>query len=175
MSAWSGDCVVDGTPRLLPYRITKQKMTPTLCIADCSAQGYTLAGVQYGKECYCGNTDPPISKLAPEDDCNKACEGDGNLRCGGTWRMSVFSTGKGWLYKLIFIIYCTVTVLVGAIHPTGPFFKILIIMFMNDCIYTTNSPEKCKALCFVLLGPYCLMVNVSSKVRLERKVFYQGG
>ena len=94
-SAWSGECVVDGTPRVLPHRINKPKMTPTLCIASCSAQGYILAGVQNGGECHCGNTDPPISKFAPEEECNKACAGDGNLICGGSWRLSVFSTGAG--------------------------------------------------------------------------------
>ena len=87
--------MVDGTPRVLPHRINKPKMTPTLCIDSCSAQGYILAGVQNGGECHCGNTDPQISKFAPEKECNKACAGDGNLICGGSWRLSVFSTGAG--------------------------------------------------------------------------------
>ena len=105
-------CVVDGTPRLLPHRITKPKMTPTLCIDGCSAQDYVLAGVQNGGECHCSNTAPPKSKFAPEEECNKACAGDGNLICGGSWRLNVFSTGSVCLSKLILISYCTVTVLV---------------------------------------------------------------
>lgn len=47
------------------------------CIAACTAQGFTLAGMEYSNECYCSNAlQNGAVKAAADTDCNMACSGD---------------------------------------------------------------------------------------------------
>lgn len=50
-------------------------MTGGACTRACQAAGYTLAGTEYGQECWCGNSF--LNGGAPASDgCNMACKGD---------------------------------------------------------------------------------------------------
>jgi N-acetylneuraminic acid mutarotase len=60
------------------------------CIDYCDGAGYLYAGIQYRKECWCGDTYDDHGS-APESECNLPCDIGGGI-CGGTWRMSVYST-----------------------------------------------------------------------------------
>lgn len=53
-------------------------------------EGYILFGLQNGRECYCGNSFGKYGQ-APEDDCHMQCPGDNTVRCGGSFRNSVYS------------------------------------------------------------------------------------
>lgn len=65
-------------------------VTNTKCTAYCDARGFSLAGTQYGGQCFCG--DQLVGSAAvPEDKCNMACEGDGTQTCGGSLTLSVYS------------------------------------------------------------------------------------
>jgi hypothetical protein len=59
-----------------------------------------LAGVQYGSYCFCGNSYGRYGK-APESECNMPCSGDPNIKCGGTWRNSVYRTNQNAVSTLI--------------------------------------------------------------------------
>ena len=88
---WAGQCAVDHSDRLLDDSTNfPRKNTQELCKEHCNAKNYRFAGVQFGSQCFCGNTAPPFSAVAPEEECNKVCPGDQNQMCGGTWRMNVF-------------------------------------------------------------------------------------
>ncbi|KAF5018771.1 hypothetical protein F66182_9240, partial [Fusarium sp. NRRL 66182] len=65
-------------------------MTPTRCLNACANQGFPLAGIEYGGECYCGNVLANDTMKADVNDCNMACNGDKTLLCGGPSRLSVY-------------------------------------------------------------------------------------
>ncbi|OTA98734.1 hypothetical protein M426DRAFT_76813 [Hypoxylon sp. CI-4A] len=65
-------------------------MTTEICGAYCGSLNYALYGVEYGKECYCGNTLKTTSILSAEEDCNMECKGNATQICGGSSRLSVY-------------------------------------------------------------------------------------
>jgi hypothetical protein len=75
---------ISDTPRILPSSpatsIPGDQMTVQKCIDGCAAAGFSSAGLEYGRECYCGNMEfPPDSSLAQDiSQCNMPCLGDGS-------------------------------------------------------------------------------------------------
>ncbi|KAK3994786.1 putative fungistatic metabolite [Cladorrhinum sp. PSN332] len=65
-------------------------MTLELCASNCA--GWDQWGVEYGRECYCGNTVHSSSSEAPLTDCNMVCAGDASEYCGAGNRLNVYST-----------------------------------------------------------------------------------
>jgi len=68
-------------------------MTVELCEAFCVAQSgldYDLAGLEYGSECYCGDTLGYKPTLGYTD-CSTACVGNTCEVCEGGSRLSVFN------------------------------------------------------------------------------------
>lgn len=66
-------------------------MTLESCAAFCS--GYTYFGVEYARECYCGNSFGAGSVVAPATDCNFPCAGNSTEYCGAGNRLSVYAIG----------------------------------------------------------------------------------
>lgn len=66
--------------------------TPTNCQAQCLQLGTSYAGVQDGRECWCGNTiqAPMNNTPVAESDCNKHCSGDPTLLCGQGGRIYLY-------------------------------------------------------------------------------------
>jgi hypothetical protein len=70
-------CLTDaGTRTFDGYTFSSAKMNYTLCATTCGSKGYNFAGVSYGRECYCGNTQRSTAKVVATTDCNVACAGD---------------------------------------------------------------------------------------------------
>ncbi|KAK4162775.1 putative fungistatic metabolite [Cladorrhinum sp. PSN259] len=65
-------------------------MTLELCASNCA--GWDQWGVEYGRECYCGNAVHSSSSEAPVTDCNMVCAGDASEYCGAGNRLNVYST-----------------------------------------------------------------------------------
>jgi len=63
-------------------------MTLEQCASNCS--GFKYWGVEYGGECYCGNSFGAGSIAATENDCNFLCPGDNLEYCGAGNRLSVY-------------------------------------------------------------------------------------
>lgn len=89
---------VDG--RILGHQWTPNQanLTQESCVAHCAAEKgggyYTVAGLEYYTECYCGKSILNGGKLASADsECSTPCGGDADQSCGGPGRMSVFSRG----------------------------------------------------------------------------------
>eukprot|EP01064_Diplonema_japonicum_P016060 TRINITY_DN24084_c0_g1_i1.p1 TRINITY_DN24084_c0_g1~~TRINITY_DN24084_c0_g1_i1.p1 ORF type:complete len:652 (+),score=56.36 TRINITY_DN24084_c0_g1_i1:51-2006(+) len=77
--------------RFLPKHVYRgSSNTPTSCAERCSDKGYSYAGVEYGRECWCGNSIARSIKTATKE-CNKKCTGDPNEWCGGGHRMDLYS------------------------------------------------------------------------------------
>ncbi|KAK3943074.1 hypothetical protein QBC46DRAFT_447135 [Diplogelasinospora grovesii] len=73
-------------PELVDYN----GMTHEKCAAFCVPAGYGLYGIEYGGECYCGNSLSQGSFQASESDCSFACPGDASELCGAGNRLSLF-------------------------------------------------------------------------------------
>ncbi|KAF2667566.1 WSC-domain-containing protein [Microthyrium microscopicum] len=89
-------CATDGSTRTLTDKTTLytagagDTMTVETCLTFC--QGYTFAGLEYGQECYCGNT--VAADRAPQagilGECNMKCKGDSTEFCGGPAALSLY-------------------------------------------------------------------------------------
>jgi len=61
------------------------------CTAACLAAGYSLAGMEYSDECYCGNIVSNGGAPTPASDCSMACSGNSSEFCGGPNRLNVYN------------------------------------------------------------------------------------
>lgn len=68
-------------------------MTNQGCISACREKGFSIAATQFSSYCYCGNSYGRYGK-APSNECNSPCSGNAKEKCGGSWRNSVYKTGK---------------------------------------------------------------------------------
>ncbi|GJJ13871.1 hypothetical protein Clacol_008128 [Clathrus columnatus] len=68
-------------------------LTVEECVSTCAAANFTIAGLEFAVQCFCGNeiisggveaTDP--------DDCNMLCGGNSSEACGAGNRLSVYSS-----------------------------------------------------------------------------------
>jgi hypothetical protein len=85
------NCVVD-SPRMLINEIAaSDSMTVETCVGLAQAGGYAWAGLEYGRECWVGNSLLSPISVAAATDCNMACKGSGKELCGGSSRMSLYS------------------------------------------------------------------------------------
>jgi hypothetical protein len=70
-------------------RWTGEPMTPQVCQAHCAAQGFAYAGVEWSKECFCGN-ELHGSFRTYDRECNMACVGDKSAKCGAGYRLNLY-------------------------------------------------------------------------------------
>ncbi|KAK1493287.1 hypothetical protein CTAM01_09431 [Colletotrichum tamarilloi] len=78
---------VDGRRSLSAKDYRADDMTAEKCASFC--QGYSYFGLEYSRECYCGNTVGGF--MASEKDCGHVCVGDSSQWCGGGDRLSLYS------------------------------------------------------------------------------------
>ncbi|KAH8082838.1 WSC-domain-containing protein [Cristinia sonorae] len=90
-SGWTaGECAQDGGHRALTgYSFTSDSLTVATCISTCDKKGFSIAGVEWGRECYCGNSF--VNGLGQAIDaakCNmRTTSGD---PAGGSMALSIF-------------------------------------------------------------------------------------
>ena len=77
-----------GNPRTLSIGMAPMNQIVRGCLQVC--QGYQYAGVEYGGECYCGNTLAAGSASAPATDCNMVCNGNNTELCGAGFRLNLY-------------------------------------------------------------------------------------
>ena len=90
-------CFPDSTSaRVLPHhgRLPNWPYTTTIesCQAACGHQGHTYAGLEFGNECYCGDSFAG-NGLRPASECNMKCSGNSQQLCGAGDRIDVYQTG----------------------------------------------------------------------------------
>ncbi|KAL8742728.1 MAG: hypothetical protein Q9190_004833 [Brigantiaea leucoxantha] len=71
------------------FKYADDKMTVASCIAYCKGKGTTYAGLEYHRECYCGNTIAPDA-VANAQVCVDTCMGNSTEYCGGSNAMNVY-------------------------------------------------------------------------------------
>ncbi|KUJ21127.1 WSC-domain-containing protein [Mollisia scopiformis] len=87
-------CYAEGTNgRVLNWRqdqLSTTNMTTQECLYACKDNGYPIAGLEFGQECYCGvvlgNGTTPLSSTS----CNMPCTGDSTETCGGSNALNVY-------------------------------------------------------------------------------------
>jgi WSC domain len=96
-AGWKYDgCWVDNLDgRIMRYQQPDNaELTVESCINTCIGLGYTVAGMEYGVQCFC---DTMISNggalAANQGDCSVPCPGNANEMCGAGNRLNVFNTG----------------------------------------------------------------------------------
>ena len=88
----NGQCFKDNEQRILDGgHFESSNMTIENCLRYCSDGGFNYAGVQYSKQCFCGNTTP----VEVASNCDRKCSGNKNQVCGGSWALNVYSISKG--------------------------------------------------------------------------------
>ena len=82
--------------RILAYQAPDSNtLTHQSCVNICSQAGYSIAGMEYSTQCFCGNDIIQGGNLASSDNqCAMTCSGDNSEICGGPSLMSIFSIGK---------------------------------------------------------------------------------
>ncbi|KAJ7287142.1 WSC domain-containing protein [Mycena rebaudengoi] len=85
-------CFADSiNPRTLPNNIATAdgKVTVESCITACRVNGFSVAGMEFGLECWCANALPTALALG-DDQCRMACVAEPTEFCGGFSRIQVY-------------------------------------------------------------------------------------
>ncbi|KAI9453138.1 WSC domain-containing protein [Lactarius psammicola] len=61
------------------------------CIGACQRLVYGLAGMEFGRDCYCGNRIENGGTMIPSKNCMLACLGNSSEVCGGPNTLTVYS------------------------------------------------------------------------------------
>ncbi|KAK8874124.1 WSC domain-containing protein [Apiospora arundinis] len=65
-------------------------MTVPVCLEFCDK--YKYAGLQWSRECWCGNEINMRSTKQNDSDCDLACSGDQHVACGGNLKLSIYNS-----------------------------------------------------------------------------------
>jgi len=74
-------------------RKMKEDNSQQSCLSLCKKAGYIYAGLEYGIECFCGNSLPPTAKRVQDSQCNMPCSGKPDSTCGGYLAIDILWTG----------------------------------------------------------------------------------
>ncbi|KAJ9651574.1 hypothetical protein H2198_009160 [Neophaeococcomyces mojaviensis] len=76
---------------------SQASMTNEYCVQFCSSKGFSIAGTEYSKECYCGNSIPasaqPVTGIV--GNCNMNCAGNADEYCGGSGLLTLYQKCTG--------------------------------------------------------------------------------
>lgn len=78
--------------RTLPFALlANDSMTVQLCAQNCAT--YQYFGLEYSRECWCGNVLNAGSLKVADTDCKSTCKGDATQFCGAGDRLNVYLKG----------------------------------------------------------------------------------
>ncbi|KAK8134828.1 N-terminal WSC domain-containing protein [Apiospora sp. TS-2023a] len=87
-------CFTDGVNgvRALDFGggVDKKFLTIDVCLAACGSQGFKLAGLEFGTECYCGNTLQGENRPTLDEHCDLPCLGNNQTTCGGRGALALY-------------------------------------------------------------------------------------
>lgn len=89
-----GGCWIDQAhSRILSSQAPTSNPSPVeSCVSAYIGLGYSIAGMEYFTQCYCGNAlINPAAKATVDTDCSTACSGNSAEICGGGDRISIYS------------------------------------------------------------------------------------
>ncbi|THZ38116.1 hypothetical protein D6C90_06505 [Aureobasidium pullulans] len=87
-------CYTDSGTRTLNTMIYESSLnTIDMCTAACVNAGYSVAGMEYGTQCWCDNQIGPDAQKVLDLGCSQACAGNSSQTCGQSNRLSLYSNG----------------------------------------------------------------------------------
>ncbi|KAF8258448.1 WSC domain-containing protein [Lactarius quietus] len=69
--------------RTLERSVNAGSVTVESCVSACQSQMFTIAGLEYAQECWCGNEINSPGAPISQSSCNQACTGNSTEVCGG--------------------------------------------------------------------------------------------
>ena len=151
------NCYIDSYNRILGP-ITRQFVSPAvsspwICAQLCHDLNYTIAGMEDGNQCVCGNDLSKEAVKASSSDCNVTCTGTNstyeNARtCGGNWRIDIFP------------VQCS-----GTPEPVPP-----LTPYLNNPCLDTTKPYKDQPWCNASLGYQERINDIISRMSLPEKI-----
>ncbi|OLN81142.1 WSC domain-containing protein-like protein 6 [Colletotrichum chlorophyti] len=87
-----------GQSRTLPAaKLSGDSMTVETCIKHCDSKGFRYAGLEYARECFCGNSvaDDRKPKKGILGGCDMPCSGNNSEICGGWAALSLYEKCNG--------------------------------------------------------------------------------
>lgn len=70
------------------------KLTIPACVQACQGAGYAYAGLEYGRECWCGRAPAPNLEDASDPQCAMQCDmpcgGNPSVMCGGRAAIAIY-------------------------------------------------------------------------------------
>lgn len=132
-------CYTDATHTRTLLNVQAANNAPTVetCISACAQGGYTLAGVEYGGECWCDNSLHNNGGPAPDGNagCNMACKGNSAEICGGPNRLSLYTPAAlGWQSMGCYTDSVQVRSLGHAVQITGGGGAMTIELCQGACV-----------------------------------------
>ena len=106
---YTGQCIhdLDGAIGGVKFRVlngayfSDADLSREKCIDACKSAFYRYAGVENGRDCYCGDSmqltpiwilpQPTNARIIPDIECNVPCSGDFNEKCGGENNLNIFN------------------------------------------------------------------------------------
>ncbi|TVY28312.1 WSC domain-containing protein [Lachnellula hyalina] len=102
-AGWTSQgCWVDGANgRILTHQqADSQTNTLQTCAQTCYGLGYSIAGAEYGVQCFCDNFVYAGGALAAnQGDCNTQCPGATSENCGAGSRMTIYSNSTPQVFQ----------------------------------------------------------------------------
>jgi hypothetical protein len=99
MTYWG--CWSDQSPQTLTnLTYTSGSNTIEMCTSTCAQGGNTIAGLEYGTQCFCGSSLGYQATEVIDSSCASACSGNSNETCGGLNRLSLFSNGRPYVQPM---------------------------------------------------------------------------
>ncbi|CBJ29140.1 conserved unknown protein [Ectocarpus siliculosus] len=93
-------CYIDDndelSSRILQLAYTaSDSMTPMMCEDFCRSAGADIFGLEFGHQCFCGDSrDTDLARYGTTD-CHQPCAGDDSVTCGGHLAVDAFFMGGG--------------------------------------------------------------------------------
>ncbi|XPS68135.1 hypothetical protein M3J09_000426 [Ascochyta lentis] len=76
------------------FQTSEDDMTVFACTSSCKALGYTLAGLEYSRQCFCGDSIDNNATMTDEG-CDMTCVGNSSEFCGGADRLNLYELEAG--------------------------------------------------------------------------------
>ncbi|KAK0520827.1 hypothetical protein OC834_006888 [Tilletia horrida] len=131
-----------GVPRALAAKVAEAtNMTVQSCVGSCKSAGYSISGVEYSQECWCGNGISPGSTKVADAQCSNTCAGNSTQFCGGAFLLTTYSTKA--------IVPATQPATVGTYSFKGCYNDTVTARTLGDLtvVGANTTLESCAAAC----------------------------
>lgn len=124
--------------------ITASAMTIDRCQAGCKAAGFSVAGLQYASECWCGNAFSAGTTKLKNEFCNMACAGNSTQMCGSGNINSIYSSAA-----VTTLAAPSIPATAGSANYWGCYAEGTGSRLLKSASYanSSNTPTQCAAFC----------------------------